>query len=588
QEDWDENDDEVYDDEEDGDDDIDAQAEEMARRLNEQLWEDMRKATATESSSTPMEVNLTSTSASTLVQQPSTSHTAGHRSSRKEEAVMGTIKAIMVLLNHDFVAHNALSSTVVPNTPFNSVIDALKQMLATGQVQKATALILSQTLISLASSETLFGSLKGRKATQAKLGILGKRKREESASIPPPQHPSIYDVVSNAVHVVTHSLRTSSSINPALITSIQESLRHIFLFSVTVSARHETRVNPSNAILQEISGLIQVLAVLSGIQIGVNTTHGLSQSTDSNSMIYPCMVPSCNKMFMQLPNLRTHEHIHHPQQIQATATYDRPFPCTYPSCPASFLRNHDLKRHIKVAHERKSFECGGCGKTFSRRDAIKRHKDASVTKSQPFLFPGRPVSLCYEAAVIEVEGGGDDQDGPEDDEAFPDVKRVRTDNETGHNSTQEEEEGEITEEMISSTQAAVMQLHPLLRAVVAKASGTPLPLITSPASTQTADATPSNTQEHVSHSISHPTDTRISDESSSSQQVERNAESKSEMEMQLVIDHKSTTPPPAREGSNELSDYQTRLLEQAIADVAHAAQAQAQGEADSLEGEDGE
>ena len=44
-------------------------------------------------------------------------------------------------------------------------------------------------------------------------------------------------------------------------------------------------------------------------------------------------------------------------------------------CPASFVRNHDLKRHM-LLHDKKAWRCAGCNKIFSRRDAIKRHKDA--------------------------------------------------------------------------------------------------------------------------------------------------------------------------------------------------------------------
>ncbi|KAJ3876548.1 hypothetical protein F5051DRAFT_30792 [Lentinula edodes] len=539
EEDWDENDEGEYDEEEDGDDDIDAQAEEMARKLNEQLWEDMRRAATTESvSTTPMEIDPVSAIHSNTSDPAST---VAPGSSQKEEAVLSTIKAIMALLNHDSVAHNILASTALPSTPFGSVLDALIQTLTTGKVTKPTAIVLSQTLVGLAGSEALFGSLKGRDAAQAKKEILGKRKREEEpVTIPPPQVPSKYDIVSEAVQVVTHALHTSSSINPALITSIQESLRNIFLFCVSAAARPvEPGASASTASLQEISGLIQVLGVLSGIQFGLNTAHGTGQSADINAMVHPCMVPSCNKTFMQLTNLRTHENTHHSNQSQpnsasgnVTATYDRPFPCTFPSCSASFLRNHDLKRHTKVAHEHKSFECGGCGKKFSRRDAIKRHKDASVAKSQLPSLLGRPVILCYEAEVIEIEGEVEDQEGLDDDEALPDIKRARTVAEEGG-----EEEGEISEETISTTQAVIMQLHPLLRAVVAKASGTPLPLI--PLTTQTVDSfTPllppqtSSSSEQISNPVATAVDnltsqleSKIVDESSSSsQQVRRTPE----------------------------------------------------------------
>ncbi|KAJ3885743.1 hypothetical protein GG344DRAFT_58700 [Lentinula edodes] len=596
EEDWDENDEGEYDEEEDGDDDIDAQAEEMARKLNEQLWEDMRRAATTESvSTTPMEIDPVSAIHSNTSDPAST---VAPGSSQKEEAVLSTIKAIMALLNHDSVAHNILASTALPSTPFGSVLDALIQTLTTGKVTKPTAIVLSQTLVGLAGSEALFGSLKGRDAAQAKKEILGKRKREEEpVTIPPPQVPSKYDIVSEAVQVVTHALHTSSSINPALITSIQESLRNIFLFCVSAAARPvESGASASTASLQEISGLIQVLGVLSGIQFGLNTAHGTGQSADINAMVHPCMVPSCNKTFMQLTNLRTHENTHHSNQSQpnsasgnVTATYDRPFPCTFPSCSASFLRNHDLKRHTKVAHEHKSFECGGCGKKFSRRDAIKRHKDASVAKSQLPSLLGRPVILCYEAEVIEIEGEVEDQEGLDDDEALPDIKRARTVAEEGG-----EEEGEISEETISTTQAVIMQLHPLLRAVVAKASGTPLPLI--PLTTQTVDSftpllPPQTSSNKISPSSTIPSTANIPMEPSN---VEPNQDANHippwSFSSQLVstFAQSSSLHPQPQSQLHGISNYQTQLLEQAIANAAHAAQAEADLEEDGDENGDGD
>ncbi|KAE9409784.1 hypothetical protein BT96DRAFT_535309 [Gymnopus androsaceus JB14] len=294
----------------------------MARKLNEQIWEDLQKAGAEANPPSDSTAAATPTACAPLASSP-----APPVSSRKEEAVMTTIKVIMALLNHDPVAHTTLASTAVPNTTSN-VLDALTQILASGKVTKATALTLSQTLIHLAGSEALFGSLRGREA------MLGKRKREEEPVVipPAPKPQSIYDVVSNAVHVVTHALHTSSSINPALITSIQHPLHHIFLFSVSSASKPNPNPSatpsPTTSALQEISGLIQVLGVLSGIQIGVNTSHGPS-ATDS-TMVYPCMVPSCNKTFIPLANLRNHERQHHPHIQPPSGSFSTPPPLPLP------------------------------------------------------------------------------------------------------------------------------------------------------------------------------------------------------------------------------------------------------------------
>lgn len=514
EDDWDENDEGEgeYEEDDEGDDDIDAEAEEMARKLNEQIWADMQNAIGAEGTS--LETNSASTAS-----VPSTAHAppAPPASSRKEEAVMVTIKVIMALLNHDSVAQNTLGSTAVPNTAFSSVFDALQQILASGKVAKVAAFPLSQTLISLAGSEALFGSLRGREAA------LGKRKREEEpVTIPPaPKPPSIYDLVSNAVQVVSHALHTSSSINPALITSIQLPLHHIFLFCRSLGSKPNPTPPPTMSALQEISGLIQVLGVLSGIQIGVNTTHGPTAATDLSTTVNPCMVPSCAKIFHYSTSLRNHERHHHPHiQLNPSGSgtsSERPCKCVYPNCSASFLRNSDLKRHVKVTHERKSFQCGGCGKRFSRRDAIKRHRDNSEAKAQkrPALLAGPP---CFESMIIELEAEGTDH-APitGSDGAMPDPKRIKTEGAEGEggdeedDEEEEEEEGEISESMISSTQTVVLQLHAPLRAVVAKASGASLPLITgttdSLASTSNAPSNPVSTTNETPNLASTSTST---------------------------------------------------------------------------------
>ncbi|KAF8844653.1 hypothetical protein BDN67DRAFT_962587 [Paxillus ammoniavirescens] len=89
----------------------------------------------------------------------------------------------------------------------------------------------------------------------------------------------------------------------------------------------------------------------------------------------------------QYPAHQLTHHQHNPQQTssyfgrgdsqyqpsQYPASPSRPFSCDL--CALSFNRQHDLKRHRETHSGEKPFLCnGGCGKTFTRKDALKRHQ----------------------------------------------------------------------------------------------------------------------------------------------------------------------------------------------------------------------
>jgi len=75
-------------------------------------------------------------------------------------------------------------------------------------------------------------------------------------------------------------------------------------------------------------------------------------------------------------------HPQYPQQVplaqptgygEYPSSPTRPFSCDM--CALSFNRQHDLKRHRETHTGEKPYLCnGGCGKTFTRKDALKRHQ----------------------------------------------------------------------------------------------------------------------------------------------------------------------------------------------------------------------
>ena len=153
---WDE--DENYDED---DEDIDAEAQEIARRLGEELWAAIKANSERNAPSVP--------NSSAIEAEPPTS------APRKEDLAIRTMLAILTLVDNDPLAKSTLVSTCIPNG--SSVFEVLKQCTTTGSIAKDIAGPLSQILVTLAGSDTLFGKLKHCNAPAFKLDK-DKRKRE--------------------------------------------------------------------------------------------------------------------------------------------------------------------------------------------------------------------------------------------------------------------------------------------------------------------------------------------------------------------------------------------------------------------------
>ncbi|KIY67908.1 hypothetical protein CYLTODRAFT_396251, partial [Cylindrobasidium torrendii FP15055 ss-10] len=521
------------DDDDDSDSDIDEEAEKMAQRLRAELLADISRVNAAAVTPQPPPKGP--------LPSPQQSNTSSVQAlSKKEEAILGSMRTILTLLDRDVPARSHMQATPIPSLGNVSVHTILTSLVSSTRVPPEMAKTLHESIIALTRNNDLFD--------------LGKRKRDAQA-VPPSQdiiqepvkrgtYAQHYDLnaqLVEAVGMVSHTLAAtaSSPLEPTSIHPIQLHLHQIFLFAVTSAPRAGTGTNT----LQEIAGLIQVIGVLTGIQIGQNPPAVSSQNPPFNGIVtavYPCLASGCQKTFSRLFNLRAHQRVH---------AVDRPYRC--PTCPASFVRNHDLKRHVQL-HDNKAWKCSGCDKMFSRRDAIKRHKKLSEAHRSK-------GEACVHGDIIEVENG-------DDDEGIREEKRVKMWNGISQNvangGANEVEEGEIQPVMLAQLQTTVLTLHPVLQNRVTNALGN-----------AAAGAPPMNTGQTQSALAS----------------VIARVQVQTEMPPAPSEQEPAPAPPPAVPEALSmygLSDAQTKMLEDAISGAARAAQAQAEAEAALEEEED--
>ncbi|KAI0351615.1 hypothetical protein OH77DRAFT_915994 [Trametes cingulata] len=607
------NEEEEYEEEEGGEDydegeDIDAEAEEMARRLGDQLLADIAKAQAEAAAA------ASGTSAAPPAQAPE--HPAQPEpnppspSRKKQDAALLTMKAILAFASKNPVVQSTMSASSVPGAEGANLLEVFNRCISASSISKPLARTLTEIVLSLAKSDVLFGSLRNSDAPAMQLDK-GKRKRDQAdeggrhvelAPAPSYQHPhkrvaidqpDLLHHLSEAVRIVSHALSSAPahrpSIDPALISSIQLQLHQVFLFAVTSAPRALDGRMPA---LQELAGLVQMLGVLSGIHIGNPAVHpphwhmppgSAAPPPDIGTAVYPCLVPGCSKTFHRLYSLRTHQRFH--------TLEHRPYRCM--QCPASFVRNHDLKRHA-LLHEKKAWRCAGCNKIFSRRDAIKRHKDArgrAGGKSRPGEADPMDAACAYaEIEEVEVEKADGDEEMSRRAKLWNGIATGAGGMSNGEHAPPEE--GEIDPRIIFEAQNIVLSIHGLLQAEVAKGLGpptAPAPMPPPHVSQSTLASIIARAQQTVipqELSVPPPAAPREAPDEPPADEpmvVDMPAASVNETQPAPESTEPSSTPPLSL---SWLSEEQTKLLEQAIAQAASAAQAQAEAEAALEEEED--
>lgn len=246
-------------DEEDEQDDLEAVA--IAQRLSAQLWADINKAQADPAPTT------TGTPA-----QPDTPEHVESELHAKTQAALTTMKAILNYSDSDPLAHATLSSAAVPGHEDRNVLDTLKQFLIAGSITRDLAGPLSQILVVLAQSEVLFSPLpilppqlqfKKRKRFGEFDTDAHPRKRQGVVNVQQFLLGQITEAVAAISQILTGTPAPDQPFDPSVVASIQLQLNQVFLFSMTSSSVPSSDTNA----LQEISALIQMLGVLSNVQI---------------------------------------------------------------------------------------------------------------------------------------------------------------------------------------------------------------------------------------------------------------------------------------------------------------------------------
>ena len=464
-----------------------AEAAEIARRLSDQLMADIAKAQAEQAAAAAVQTQE-------LIPHPSTiPSTPPGTTGDPTAAAITTMRSILAYATKDPLVNFVLASATVIDPAGNktNALQILQRSAEAGFIPLDLARIFSPVILQLSQSETLFGS-KDVTAASTPVTETGKRKRDDPGDKPTSiglsedtraaEVQDILSFITPAVQAILNILSAGelpsqnesgpTPLNPTLISFIQVPLHQVFLFAVTTAP---SVAQPQGGALQEIGGLIQMLGVLSGINIGpgLQQTQSLGATPhDLSTAVYPCLIPACHKSFSRLYSLRSHQrnHLTHP-----TA---RPYQC--PLCPASFARNHDLKRHVKL-HGSKAYKCSGCDKIFSRRDAIKRHMNSSRLKTESSSPSSGSIVLgrreeaerCRDAEVIEVEvsreGGSDEAKEEKRAKSWGDkLASAVQDGLPGPSSGDPLfEEGEIPSHSVVEAQRQVLSLFPLLSRYVA-------------------------------------------------------------------------------------------------------------------------
>ncbi|KAJ7212993.1 hypothetical protein GGX14DRAFT_306556, partial [Mycena pura] len=288
----------------------------IARKLEAELWADIQ---ANSGGGAPAAPNALAPAVPAAQGPPVTLEFPQIPSlKQKKEAAVTTIRTILASLENDSLANSTFAAASVPEYTGSTLLDILQNIAYSGKIPKGVALPISRSVVSLAKSDALFASLRHSEVPSNQL----KRKREETVEIDQDERTSkrlhageyghpLHAAVADAVRVISQTFYSLQKLEPTLIASIKPQLYCVHTFALSSSASP----GPHTTALQEIGGLIQVLGVLSGIEIA-QAPSAESEPQDKDAVaaaaytVHPCLASGCGKFFARLSGLRTHARVH--------------------------------------------------------------------------------------------------------------------------------------------------------------------------------------------------------------------------------------------------------------------------------------